>query len=365
MNNWMNNVRHILNGTRLLENKKKYRVFSISLSMIHLFYGLMMLVLGVTPLVIYNIVVVIFYIFVGFILTAREAYLTMFVACVTEILLYSSIATIMLGWQCGFMNYTVGIVPAAFYLTYTLPGMEKKMSLPVLTAVDVGVCNLAIHVVERSVSPLVYGISASVVEFFYCFNTVLTFGMLILFSLFFALEVRYMQRMLERENSKLGKMANFDPLTKLYNRRSMERYLDEAMHQAVEHQKIFCLMMADIDDFKKVNDTYGHDCGDEVLVAVSQILSSNVREGDRVCRWGGEEFLVLFETNLEMAERIAQRIRKQVEAQELEAGSKIVKVSVTMGIAEYKETATIPQLVEEADQNLYFGKRHGKNQVVI
>jgi diguanylate cyclase (GGDEF)-like protein len=354
----------MLNGTQLLENRKKYRVLSIGLSMIHLFYGVMLGMLGVTSLLIYNIVVVVFYIYVACVLSAKEKYLSMYITCMAEIMLYSSLATVVLGGQWGFMNYTVGIVPAAFYLTYTLPDMEKRVDLPVLTAVDVGVCNLTVHVVTKYVSPVVSDISDGYVEFFYCFNTILTFGMLILFSLFFALEVRYMQRMMERENDRLGKIANYDPLTKLYNRRSMERYLDHALELAETEDKTFCLMMADIDNFKSVNDTYGHDFGDAVLVAVSNTLSGNVRQLDRVCRWGGEEFLVLFETNLEMSEQIAERIRTQIARQEVVHGRNKLRVSLTMGIAEYKEGADINQLVEEADQKLYYGKRHGKNQVV-
>ena len=121
-----------------------------------------------------------------------------------------------------------------------------------------------------------------------------------------------MQKRLEQENLELEELARFDPLTHLFNRRSMHEVLHRAMNEVVGSGETFCLIMADIDDFKKINDTYGHDCGDEVLIAISGIISSNVRENDFVCRWGGEEILILLRAELDTAKRVAERVREEI-----------------------------------------------------
>ena len=164
---------------------------------------------------------------------------------------------------------------------------------------------------------------------------------------------------------ELEKYINYDTLTHLLNRRSMDNYLRAAYHQAQTRKTPFCLMMLDIDDFKKVNDTYGHDCGDAVLRYVADTVSRGVRKKDNVFRWGGEEILVLINADEERAANIAERIRKDIAAAPIGYRSNVqVSVTVTVGLAPYRRGANIQTMMDEADKNLYYGKRHGKNQVV-
>lgn len=357
-------VRQILSGHVLLDNQVKYKALGISMSVIHFFFGITQFHLHIYPLFAYNMAITVFYLFFSWVLAAKEHYLAIYVSIFAEVLFYASVATILLGWDWGFMTYTAGLIPVAFYLSYTLPGFERRLVLPVITSMGVALCYICVDVVTRYTIPVYSdGIPEGFISFFHYFNTVLLFVLLVSFSAFFALEVRYMQRLLEKENDRLGVMANYDPLTKLLNRRSMEGYLKQAFEQA-STENPFCLMMTDIDDFKSVNDTYGHDVGDVVLKQVSNLISGNVRESDRVCRWGGEEFLVLFRTDLGHARQVAERIRESIEKQSVDAKGKQLFVTITMGIAEYKEGDSIRTLVGEADEKLYYGKKHGKNQVV-
>ena len=164
---------------------------------------------------------------------------------------------------------------------------------------------------------------------------------------------------------ELEKYINYDTLTHLLNRRSMDNYLRAAYRQAQTGKATFCLMMMDIDDFKKVNDTYGHDCGDAVLRFVADTISRGVRKKDNVFRWGGEEILVLLNADEERATRIAERIRKDISSTPVGYRDSVrVLVTVTVGIAPYRPGATIQTMMDEADKNLYYGKRHGKNRVV-
>lgn len=164
---------------------------------------------------------------------------------------------------------------------------------------------------------------------------------------------------------ELEKYANYDTLTHLLNRRSMDNYLQAAYRQANTGKSSFCLLMADIDDFKKVNDTYGHDCGDEVLKYVAQTISTGVKKNDNVFRWGGEEICVLLNTDEDMAVAVAERIRSDIGRDPVHYRSGAdVFVTVTMGISPYRNGMTIQAMMDDADAKLYWGKQHGKNQVV-
>ena len=164
---------------------------------------------------------------------------------------------------------------------------------------------------------------------------------------------------------ELEKYANYDTLTKLLNRKSLDNYIQNAYRQAATGKSRFCVMMVDIDDFKKVNDTYGHDCGDEVLKYVAQTISTGVRKNDNVFRWGGEEIFVLLNADEERAVAVAERIRQDIANDSVNYRNEAeVSVTVTIGVSPYVSGATIQSMMDDADAKLYFGKRNGKNQVV-
>ena len=128
---------------------------------------------------------------------------------------------------------------------------------------------------------------------------------------------------------------------------------------------MFSLIMCDIDNFKKINDTYGHDFGDIVLREVAAITMQQVGTNGYVCRWGGEEILILVSSSAkENAGRIAENIRRNVANHVFELNNKWIHCTLTLGIAVYKEGDTIEATITNADYNLYQGKRTGKNMVV-
>ncbi len=169
---------------------------------------------------------------------------------------------------------------------------------------------------------------------------------------------RYLVEELERH-------ANFDTLTHLLNRKSLDKCLNDAYKQAEKGGSNFCLIMIDIDDFKHVNDTYGHDCGDNVLRSVARVVTTGVKKDDYVFRWGGEEILILLKTEKEIAKVVAERIRNEISRYPIPyKNDTLVSVTVTIGIAAYEKGKTIDDMTKEADTKLYYGKRNGKNQVV-
>ncbi len=164
---------------------------------------------------------------------------------------------------------------------------------------------------------------------------------------------------------ELEKYVYNDPLTHLLTRRKMNMYLQNAYNNARKSSKQFCILMIDIDDFKSVNDTFGHDCGDEVLKMVASTVSSSVKKQDKVFRWGGEEILVLLETEEVNAVAVAERIRLEIEKKAINYRGEVkVSVTVTVGVSAYDPELDLKGMMDDVDKKLYLGKNRGKNQVV-
>ena len=358
-------ARQIISGRRVIDNRIKYRVIGAAIAFVHLIFTIAFYSMQIMPLYFYNMAVTLFYTCLSVVAVNRESYVSMYISAAVEILFHSSMASILLGWDWGFMLYTITLIPVAFYLTYTLPQFNRKVSVPAVVSIIVSVTFVLIRAVCAKIEPMYTGtVPENAHTSFYIANSIIALDMQIIFSILFALEIRYMQYQLEKENRMLGKIANYDPLTHLLNRRSMSGHMKDAYALAETEEQPFCLVLADIDNFKRFNDTYGHDCGDEVLIMVADTISGNVREDDYVCRWGGEEILALLRADLDTAGRIAGRICGDIASKVLQYKDADVNVTVTMGVSEYREGKTIRSMIEEADENLYKGKRNGKNQVV-
>ena len=191
----------------------------------------------------------------------------------------------------------------------------------------------------------------------------LTLSAIVLMIFFYWLVGRIGLRMVENE-IKLEQMATHDSLTGLFNRRQFNLMLEDAIERHTRYLRPISLLMIDIDFFKNVNDTHGHLVGDSVLIELANRLTQQVRKSDRVCRYGGEEFIVLMpETDSESAEIFAHRLCKTIGAAPLvlEDGTTLT-VTVSIGISSYMEnTGSSLALVDAADHALYTAKESGRN----
>ncbi|MEJ7669307.1 MAG: diguanylate cyclase [Casimicrobiaceae bacterium] len=178
-------------------------------------------------------------------------------------------------------------------------------------------------------------------------------------------EVRAANHALQRQNELLEALAVTDSLTGLYNRKKLDDILAEQFARFRRNRRPFVAVMLDLDNFKLINDTYGHVAGDAVLANVADILKQSVRSFDYVARYGGEEFVVvLVETALGEALDIAERIRAEVEIPRVRAGNTLIPVTVSLGIAHSREGDDGPaEALARADHALYAAKRAGRNQV--
>ena len=164
---------------------------------------------------------------------------------------------------------------------------------------------------------------------------------------------------------KVKLLASIDHLTGLYNRRKMLELFEQEVKRVKRSRKTFTIAMADIDNFKGVNDTYGHECGDEVLKSVTSVFREECRESDYICRWGGEEFLLLFiDSDLPAAKKIAERILKRSEEKKNPCMENC-PATLSMGITEYSNDLNIEQLLQRADNALYKAKKNGKNRIEL
>ena len=164
---------------------------------------------------------------------------------------------------------------------------------------------------------------------------------------------------------ELERLVNYDSLTGLYNRRSIFRLLDEQIGYSNRYKESFSISVLDIDHFKKVNDTYGHLIGDDVLGKIADILLQQIRGADFAGRYGGEEFiLVLPRTELSSAMVIAERIRKSIESVEMQdSDGSTFYITVSQGISAYKPDEDRDSLIARADEALYKAKDNGRNRV--
>lgn len=167
------------------------------------------------------------------------------------------------------------------------------------------------------------------------------------------------KRELQHLMKELREMAITDYLTKLYNR----RYFMEKLYNYVESDNSeFALILFDVDNFKNINDTYGHTAGDTVLVSISNIFRLILREEDTASRWGGEEFLVLLQdVSMEAAAKIADKLRREVERYTFTFEGVYFHCTITGGIIQYDRTLSVERNITCADQALYQGKSMGKN----
>lgn len=184
-------------------------------------------------------------------------------------------------------------------------------------------------------------------------------------------------KQLKEEIALLKEIANKDELTRLYNRRGFseeaQKFIGEIIGAKTKGNRRgsllirnFSLVVYDIDDFKKINDTYGHQAGDEALRLLAKIIRENVRDIDVVARWGGEEMIVgLVGASANDAVKIADDIRKKIGGLSLVWEGKEVKFTISGGVADLDKSGSFEELFHRADKAMYRAKEAGKNQVLL
>jgi polar amino acid transport system substrate-binding protein len=187
------------------------------------------------------------------------------------------------------------------------------------------------------------------VDYEYFYQALILLIILLIFYIF-------KQKDLKRYNKQLEELSKTDALTKLYNRRKIDEILNKLQN------KKYSLILLDIDNFKEINDVFGHLEGDKVLIKIAELLKNNINSNDVLGRWGGEEFLLICKNTKEHeAYLIAERLRKLIEENDF----KIRKVTASFGVSEANKKTSIKDVLAKADIAMYNAKQNGRNQVIV
>jgi len=174
----------------------------------------------------------------------------------------------------------------------------------------------------------------------------------------------YQARLMEL-NARLGLLAHTDSLTGISNRRDAMEKLEEERSRAERHGGVFSIAIADVDDFKAVNDAYGHEAGDRLLAALGRVLRTAIRREDTCARWGGEEFLFLLpEAGPGAVDGLVRKVLASVKALEVPYQKAVLRCTFSVGCVSSRPDRSVDELLREADAALYEAKRRGKDQVV-
>lgn len=267
----------------------------------------------------------------------------------SEVMIHAGLGIILIGWESGFHYYLLMFIPAICLSTSRRPAVA---ALIVLFGYSVGLAVLSWFI--EPVQP----INAIALQIVHIFNLSVVFIMFSYLSVFYLKTVR-------RAQKKLHIMATTDPLTALFNRRYITYLADKKIYRNTKANHCIGILLIDIDYFKKINDQFGHEVGDSVLVKVADVLKNHLRKQDLIARWGGEEFLVILpDMETGGSELSAEQIRQGfIDFDWFAATGKPVNPTISAGVSELHQSENLNSAIARADAALYKCKENGRNRV--
>ena len=261
------------------------------------------------------------------------------------------------GWSSGVQHFLTLMLVFVFFNVYDKP-LYKILWLIVILAFRILLFSISQQV------PAIYKMDTEANTIYQTVNTVAFFVMLACMCVIFSTSIQDTERQLRLKNQTLYKEAGTDPLTGLPNRRAMIEKIEE--HYKTSGDQPFSVAIADIDFFKKINDTYGHNCGDYTLVKLTELFVEHSMGRYTVCRWGGEEFCFFMPgVNLDEAGVLMNDLCFAVEKMQLEYEEYKFSITITIGVEEFDFASPLEELLNTADEKLYMGKNAGRNRVVV
>ncbi len=268
----------------------------------------------------------------------------------TEVVVHTILTLYYFGWEIGFQYYLIAGIP--FLMFY------QRIKLVPLLFLSGFACSLFIGLYALTANHDYQHDYPHVIAILNYANILASFAALTITSYYFRVASFISEQ-------KMEILANTDMLTGLSNRRGIYPLLNAQHEHFLRNGTDFCVVLADIDNFKNINDQYGHDCGDYILRKISHLLKSRLRKYDVVGRWGGEEFLFMFPgCRSKDAAVVAEDIRNTVEHHDFIFKKQTINLTVTLGVTAHKEGCSINDTIKLADDALYQGKNGGRNRVV-
>jgi len=305
-----------------------------------------------------NILAIIFVLY-GYELLKKKEYDKYTNFMFAEVPTYTCVAISIMGWRCGFQFLFLAATCAFFLPFYNhmkKSGTKKKVFIRGILYICLFFVMYYIMSIEGC--PIVVKLTPEQYAITYFVNILITVISISAYCYFYSF--KSIQTRIE-----LSRRADFDALTNIYNRYALNAILNNDIELAQGKDEELAVAMIDIDHFKKINDTYGHNAGDVILKSLANILLKNMSHGIHVGRWGGEEF-VLIASNINYFEfnNIINNVREIINNYHFIAEGKQIHVSISAGATKYKPDMSPLELIESADNNLYKAKENGRNQVV-
>lgn len=343
------------------ESKKLIVTLRIIILSVMLYFIANMLLYGVAfrDLVVASFYGVLLVVFLGmFAMTYRLPTMHVLVCFNIGTILWVTAIVHYFGWNIGVQHFLMVLLVLCFFSRY------GHYAGKILLAVCLGIFRIILFFLYHSATP-VWPLPAGPENTLQILNTVIIFWCISVVAFIFSNDGQELEGKLIEYNNQLQKQANTDTLTGLYNRRKAMELLDDIVKHP-DGNNTFCVCIGDIDFFKKVNDNYGHDFGDEVLKKIAGIFKSEMQGQNFAARWGGEEFLLVFlNCNGDEACVKVEDIRKKIKAAKVSRGEDEVNVTMTFGLAEYSFNHGLEATLKEADEKLYIGKEKGRNIVIF
>lgn len=272
------------------------------------------------------------------------------------ILMWVIINVRMFGWGIGVQTFMFVLAVFCFFAKY------KHETAKITYIVVLLMLRMYLYYYCQNNDPGI-DIAPEINDKFQLVNSIGIFLSLSLLCYYFSTDTQALEGKLIDYNEQLKRQASIDPLTGLNNRRSTMEYLSELLHNA-DQQISICL--CDIDFFKKVNDTYGHDIGDIVLKKMAETFHKELPQNSFVSRWGGEEFLLVFpQSNGDEANIELESLRQKIKSIVFDGGGESFSVSMTFGLVEYDFHSDLDTILKEADEKLYLGKESGRDRIIF
>lgn len=285
-----------------------------------------------------------------------------------ETLVYSVLLTVSTGADFGSTILTVGSIPLLFLTTLSAKKSRRFYIVLVALACCASVFTLWWTYARTGLLALDFVEAITDYRKLYllhiAFITLIISVFLFYYSTLTQFQISRSQKKARMQAEELEYKANHDQLTGLMNRRKINVFLKQAQAQKEQEHAEYALTIFDIDGFKKINDTYGHDAGDFILRQMSSTVAKLLTEKQYFARWGGEEFVILFTEYSDAIVGHLDEIRRAVEKQVFHWQYTDIHITLTFGLANSKECADLEKMIIEADDRLMYGKQHGKNQVV-
>ncbi len=341
-------------------NVMRYRVIYAACLIIHSFYAILFTCVNVTELAVFNWCSSVMYLS-GLIAVRTNRYTKIWLFLMyAEIVSHGILCSVLIGYDYQFTLFSLAIIPVTYFVTFLDPAFRHPIRVSSILALINGtgmiwVLHGSVYAMTKyNAFPPAFICSVATI------NMTIAIFIMLIFSVMFIAKINHDFKILKDQNDKLDYLAYYDQLTGLRNR----NHIHETFEQYLQSKAPYCVILGDIDDFKKVNDTFGHNAGDNVLRKVAEIIRNNVGDRGVVCRWGGEEMLIIIKGTYGSCLDVMGKIHDEIRNTTVESGHHNIKITMTFGMCGHDDAENIEKLISLADKRLYIGKNSGKDRII-